>query len=226
MLWPCLVIVTIFLAATAKRSEKDPNDYGVDHSFPIHHDLNKNDAPVGYERYQDMMKTCYKAFSQRECDATERARLAMNRNQPRSQHNYTEIGFKKVRAPDSAWKPLADFYERNKNKMKPESWGRGNTYVNNWVVPTQMISFEDTSLRGGVAVKNQIWNAMKPLLEEWVGQKLMPTSLYGIRVYKEGSILSTHVDRLPLVTSCIINVDQDLEEPWPIEVNLGALSCL
>ena len=26
------------------------------------------------------------------------------------------------------------------------------------------------------------------------------------------------VDRMPLVTSCIINVDQDLEEPWPIEV--------
>jgi hypothetical protein len=26
------------------------------------------------------------------------------------------------------------------------------------------------------------------------------------------------VDRLPLVSSCIINVDQDLDEPWPIEV--------
>lgn len=26
------------------------------------------------------------------------------------------------------------------------------------------------------------------------------------------------VDRLPLVTSCIINVDQELEQPWPIEV--------
>lgn len=26
------------------------------------------------------------------------------------------------------------------------------------------------------------------------------------------------MDRLPLVSSCIINVDQDLDEPWPIEV--------
>ncbi|KAH8061902.1 ATPase [Aureococcus anophagefferens] len=33
-----------------------------------------------------------------------------------------------------------------------------------------------------------------------------------------GGILATHVDRLPLVTSCIINVDQDVDEPWPIEV--------
>jgi prolyl 4-hydroxylase len=42
--------------------------------------------------------------------------------------------------------------------------------------------------------------------------------LYGIRVYTEGSILATHVDRLPLVSSAIINVAQDLDEPWPIEV--------
>lgn len=26
------------------------------------------------------------------------------------------------------------------------------------------------------------------------------------------------VDRLPLISSCIINVDQDVDEPWPIEV--------
>jgi prolyl 4-hydroxylase len=42
--------------------------------------------------------------------------------------------------------------------------------------------------------------------------------LYGIRVYKEGSILAPHVDRLPLVASAIINVDQDVDEPWPLEV--------
>ena len=30
--------------------------------------------------------------------------------------------------------------------------------------------------------------------------------------------MATHVDRLPLVSSAIINVDQDLDEPWPLEV--------
>ena len=40
----------------------------------------------------------------------------------------------------------------------------------------------------------------------------------GIRVYTEGSILAPHVDRLPLVSSAIINVAQDTDEPWPIEV--------
>ena len=47
---------------------------------------------------------------------------------------------------------------------------------------------------------------------------LSPTSLYGIRVYKSKSILAPHVDRLPLVTSAIINVAQDVDEDWPLEV--------
>jgi hypothetical protein len=77
---------------------------------------------------------------------------------------------------------------------------------------------------------------VKPILEEWTGKKLRPTSLYGIRVYKRGAILATRtfenfcvagclycvfmpdVDRLPLVSSCIIQVAQQLDEPWPVEV--------
>jgi prolyl 4-hydroxylase len=31
-------------------------------------------------------------------------------------------------------------------------------------------------------------------------------------------VLATHVDRLPLVSSAIINVAQDVDEPWPVEV--------
>ena len=37
-------------------------------------------------------------------------------------------------------------------------------------------------------------------------------------MYKEGSVLLPHVDRLPLVCSAIINVAQSVEEPWPLEV--------
>ena len=59
---------------------------------------------------------------------------------------------------------------------------------------------------------------MQPIIEEWVGRKVNPTSLYGIRVYSNGSVLGSHADRLPLVSSCIIQVDQDVDEPWPIEV--------
>jgi prolyl 4-hydroxylase len=56
------------------------------------------------------------------------------------------------------------------------------------------------------------------VIAEWTGQELTQCSLYGIRVYKNGAILAPHVDRLPLVSSAIINVAQDLDEPWPLEV--------
>lgn len=81
-----------------------------------------------------------------------------------------------------------------------------------------MISFEDSSIEGGAELKHFIWNKVQPIIEEWVGRKVHPTSLYGIRVYSAEAVLATHVDRLPLVSSCIIQVDQDVDEPWPVEV--------
>ena len=143
----------------------------------------------------------------------------MNLDQAPRQHNYTNVGFKKIKAPALVWDPIANFYKNNKGKEVDESWPRGNTYVNHWTAPSKMISFEDGRLRGsGAALKRQVWNAVKPLLEEWTGKQLKETSLYGIRIYTNNSILATHLDRLPLVSSCIINVDQDVDEPWPIEV--------
>ena len=103
--------------------------------------------------------------------------------------------------------------------MVEENWGMGNIYTNNWASPTYMVSVENSNMRGGgIKLKNQIWDLAKPTIEQWTGMKLQPTSLYGVRVYTEGAILSPHVDRLPLVSSCIINVDQDVDEPWILEV--------
>jgi prolyl 4-hydroxylase len=82
-----------------------------------------------------------------------------------------------------------------------------------------MISVEDNKLRGaGTGLKQKIWDAAKSTIEQWTGMELQPTSMYGIRMYTEGAVLNPHADRLPLVSSCIINVDQDLDEPWPLEV--------
>ena len=76
-----------------------------------------------------------------------------------------------------------------------------------------MLDIDNEDLHGGGAkLKNAIWEVARHALQEWTGEELTPTSLYGIRKYTEGSVLATHVDRLPLVTSAIINVDQDVDE--------------
>jgi len=68
---------------------------------------------------------------------------------------------------------------------------------------------------------NTIWREAEEHMRQWIPQaKLFTRSdIYGIRIYRNGHMLAPHVDRDPLVSSAIINVDQDgMEEPWPLEV--------
>jgi prolyl 4-hydroxylase len=60
----------------------------------------------------------------------------------------------------------------------------------------------------GYRLKQKIWNMAKETIQEWTGEELTQCSLYGIRIYHEGAVLATHVDRMPLVSSAIINVAQ------------------
>jgi len=238
----CLIAMVPALAAGAD----EPVEYGADVSFPMQHiDITTNypwlehnmdkSKPVPRE-YQDMVlqplgdkTTYYKDFLQGcvdhygkkggRCRQTEIDRIEMTLRQPQSMQNYTKVGYKKIKTPPEIWKLVKKFWDANKDKTSPEKWGAGNTYTNNWDFPTKMVSVENAGLRGGgYNLKQQIWDAAKETISEWTGQELTECSLYGIRIYEGGSVLAPHVDRLPLVSSAIINVAQDVEEPWPLEV--------
>lgn len=221
-------------------------DYGVDVSFPMHHSkVSTNFAwlphnvdssvptpskyqdmvvqPLGDRQkfYDDFMDSCVKAYGTKgkRCYGTEQDRIDMTLRQPQSMQNYTENGFKKIKAPKKLFDELKKFWEANKHQQSKEMWGAANTYTNNWNVPTWMVSVENKGLRGaGPGLKQRVWDAAKTIIQEWTGQELTQCSLYGIRVYKDGAILAPHVDRLPLVSSAIIQVAQDVQEPWPLEV--------
>jgi hypothetical protein len=213
----CWVDMNVAKGMPGTVSEKTRPEDGVDVSFPQHHYLDPNTWQG--KRYKKFITGCYDKFKKSICDATEIARINQNFDQPRGEHNYTEVGFKKIRVPDHVWSIIKEFWDTNKDKEELEKWPPGNTYTNNWDTPTYMVSLENRKLRGGDgSTKKKIWNGIRPLLEEWSGERLTETSLYGIRVYKDGAMLSSHVDRLPLVTSCIVHVDSDIDEPWPIEV--------
>mmetsp|Transcript_34219 Transcript_34219/g.105118 ORF Transcript_34219/g.105118 Transcript_34219/m.105118 type:complete len:517 (-) Transcript_34219:38-1588(-) len=193
------------------------NGHGVDVSFPIHNYIPKN--TWGADMYDEFINGCADTYNMRSCKSNEESRLAMDRDQIPRQRNFTELGFAKIIAPKVVYEAARNFWDLHKETLTSEAWPAGNTYVNHWVAQSRMCSFEDHRLQPlGLRTKDKIWNGAKPILEAWTGQKLKPTSLYGIRVYYENAILATHVDRLPLVTSAIINVDQDVDEPWPIEV--------
>jgi prolyl 4-hydroxylase len=171
--------------------------------------------------YDDFINGCVKAngIQGGRCRSTEADRFEMSLRQPQSMQNYTKVGFKKIKAPEALFKLIQNFWHANKEKATEEQWGVGNTYTNNWMSKSYMVSVEDTNLRGGGwDLKQKIWEAARDVIGEWTGQELTQCSLYGIRIYKDGALLAPHVDRLPLVSSAIINVDQDVDEPWPLEV--------
>lgn len=224
----------------------EPVEYGVDVSFPMqyngvstnypwleHNVDHSKPVPKEYEGmvpqplgdkqtfYDEYLQGCVDSFGKKgkRCIQNELDRIAMTLRQPQSMQNYTKVGYKKIKAPKEVWTLIKSFWDKNKKYPKPENWGVGNTYTNNWKTHSKMVSVEDTGLRGGGStLKQKVWNAAHDTISEWTGQELTQCSLYGIRIYYEGSVLAPHVDRLPLVSSAIINVDQDVDEPWPLEV--------
>ncbi|KAL7432610.1 hypothetical protein ACHAXH_001811 [Discostella pseudostelligera] len=224
------VLVTGLVVRVTSASQKqvlnafgEPS-YGVDVSFPVHHlNFAQDHQPLGDRRkaYEEFMEGCRQYYSDApdSCDLTEEDRCAMSVRQPASMQNYTDTGFKKVQAPKAVFDLLSNYWETHYDERSQEKWPRGNTYVNHWAAPTYMVSVEETSLRGGgYDLKRKIWDGVKPILEEWTGMELEPSSMYGIRQYTNGAILNPHADRNPLISSCIINVAQDVEEDWPLEV--------
>ena len=62
---------------------------------------------------------------------------------------------------------------------------------------------------------------MQPMHEEFAGVPLTPSNIYGIRSYREGNTLNMHLDRPEaLIASSILQIDQDVDEPWPLVVEV------
>lgn len=161
------------------------------------------------ELYYDFMNKCEQAVANAEdvdpdlCEKDEQYRMIMNKYQPSGMYNYTKMGFAKIKCPPGLFKILSRFYKRNSGRDKTE-WPQLNTYHNLWDTnPTIIHLNKEENLGGGPRLQSVVFNEAKKIMEDWTGQELSPVSLYGVRLYHNGSILAPHVDRTPLVTSAI-----------------------
>eukprot|EP00558_Chaetoceros_sp_UNC1202_P011579 CAMPEP_0197240252 /NCGR_PEP_ID=MMETSP1429-20130617/6576_1 /TAXON_ID=49237 /ORGANISM="Chaetoceros sp., Strain UNC1202" /LENGTH=407 /DNA_ID=CAMNT_0042699851 /DNA_START=1 /DNA_END=1224 /DNA_ORIENTATION=+ len=174
--------------------------------------------------YENYMQGCRdfwtdKGKDGRVCDENDEERITHNQHQAHSMVNFTDVGYKKIKAPENVYNMLLDFWNENKDKEEDESWFVGNAFVNYWESQSKMVDVQNHDLKGGgTKLMDAIWDTSVSTISEWTGMDLVPSSLYGIRVYKENAVLNCHVDRLPLISSAIINVAQDVDEPWPLEV--------
>lgn len=68
-------------------------------------------------------------------------------------------------------------------------------------------------------LQRDVHTALQPMVEAWAGRALLPTFVYGIRRYLRGTRLKMHRDRPRThVYGVSLNVDQQLEEPWPLVI--------
>lgn len=145
-------------------------------------------------RYTSYIEECNKAAAEKgnphQCEDDEIFRLDMNQYQPKSVYNFTKIGYKKIKAPPELFNLIREFYVRNRGKDVIE-WKTVTPYHNMWESPPTIMTLnQDQFEGGGVTLQSRIWEEAQDILEEWSGQQLSPVSLYGIRLYHNGSILA------------------------------------
>lgn len=126
--------------------------------------------------------------------------------------NYTVEGFKKTTLNKNLYNELIDFYIGMKGEAKQEHVEGNFIQSKDSDSPSNLIELSEE-------LKDKIHKSLHKSLEEWSETKLIPTFVYGIRDYKKGSVLVPHRDREKThIISAIINIDQDLEEEWPLVI--------
>ena len=127
----------------------------------------------------------------------------------------TTLGFKIFDVPTTTWELIQECYSKTKDLEYYEHWegkehfitGTGNTTV------FPIGNFPEY----GKLIHSQLHQ----LHQEWCGYEIEPSFVYGIRSYKEGAKLETHVDRIETHhISSIILVDKDLDNQndWGLNI--------
>jgi prolyl 4-hydroxylase len=128
---------------------------------------------------------------------------------------YTEAGFAKSKLPARLFSKIQAFYHANRDAAKEE------TVPGDFIVNTAKSKAKGSSLIDlSTALRAEIHDNLKASMERWSGKELLPTYVYGIRIYHRGAILKCHRDRLAThIIGAIINIDQEVEEDWVLVID-------
>jgi hypothetical protein len=128
---------------------------------------------------------------------------------------FSTLGFAKGRLPDDVFASMGAFYYNNRAHAVREEWGGKGVFVNWWESDASFVQIP-WNMRS-------LWQErLRQLVEDWAGEPVEQTVMYGLRQYQAGARLLTHVDRLSThAVSLIVNVAQhNVSAPgWPVEVH-------
>lgn len=138
---------------------------------------------------------------------------------------FSTHGFQVVKVPPTEWGIINDSYQLLQNNVKNEDFKGVKDIIrtDDGEYGSEMMSFDNLT-----TIRTLLHQSLLPLHEQFSGQKLEPSMLYGIRSYKRGASLINHSDRIDTHhISSIIMVDKNLscgcrrkEEPedWPLHI--------
>ncbi len=124
--------------------------------------------------------------------------------------NYHSVGFEKFQIPPTLFDKLQSFLWKNSDSQIDET-GSEDYLTNFDRHPSTIIQIPE-------ALIEETAEATQPILEKWGSVALELSAVYGIRKYARGSTLSTHRDRDTHILSAILNIDQEVDEPWPLNI--------
>ena len=129
--------------------------------------------------------------------------------------NYTEFGWGLMRGPESTWKELYDFLHERLPTLTRQEGSEAAIETD----PNHRPLYAPISNLSNMRA-TKILKELQPILEAWSGIELVPSTAYGLRVYRNTSKLFMHVDRRDThVISAIFHIDHDKEsEPWPLAI--------
>jgi len=137
---------------------------------------------------------------------------------------FTDKGFTVVDVPDDAWELMQEMWEevRLKGSASEDFPGKENVITGN----------EKTSniydLGQVWEKRNRLHTMLLPLHEEWCGEKLEPSFIYGVREYLQAADLKQHKDKIETHhISSIVLLDKNLKcgcttrelgDDWPLDI--------
>jgi prolyl 4-hydroxylase len=120
-----------------------------------------------------------------------------------------------------------------------EFWSAGYTYWNHWIRSgsNNNNNHNDNENKGSSIVDigrtdltyrfhpnhyATLIDGVRNAVEEWTSTTVVLQASYGIRIYREGTIVAPHVDKLPFVLTAMLHIDDNLlnddDEPWIYEL--------
>ena len=134
---------------------------------------------------------------------------------------------------------LQEFWNHNQPLLHAtrEVWNVADIYTNHWESPTYYLNLggDGDDTKEHLHLIHSIIHSVKSSIEDWTGFLSLQTfTYYGIRIYQQGAIIPSHVDRYPIAFTAMIHVapeeekeekeEEGVHNEWPIEVRFVCFS--